>query len=127
MRDRDHLLAISSRSVLSEFLTTTLIMRGYAAVHANLVQNLGAQISEGGFTVLLKIAERDSEMAALLGARSDIPSGLLRKFLAMVAEKSKSAFLRAASPPDQGNCGEGGAEDGRHLEQRLFIRRKGDC
>jgi uncharacterized protein (DUF2336 family) len=98
MRDRDQLLAISSRSVLSEFLTTTLIMRGYAAVHTNLAQNLGARISEGGFTVLLKIAERDSEMAALLGARSDIPSGLLRKFLAMVAEKPKSAFLRAASP-----------------------------
>ena len=96
--DRDHLLAISSRSVLSEFLTTTLIMRGYTAVHTAITRNLGAKLSEGGFTVLLKIAERDSELAALLGARSDIPSGLLRKFLAMVAEKPRAAFLRAASP-----------------------------
>ena len=97
-RDRDHLLAISSRSSLSEFLTTTLVMRGYAAVHTAIARNLGAQLSVGGFTVLLKIAERDSELAALVGARSDIPSGLLRKFLAMVTEKSRAAFLRAASP-----------------------------
>ena len=97
-RDREHLLAISSRSVLSEFLTTTLIMRGYSAVHTAITRNLGAKLSEGGFTVLLKIAERDSELAALLGARSDIPSGLLRKFLAMVTEKPRAAFLRAASP-----------------------------
>ena len=97
-RDRDHLLAISSRSVLSEFLTTTLIVRGYAAVHTAITRNLGAQLSEGSFTVLLKIAERDSELASLLGARSDVPSGLLRKFLAMVAEKPRAAFLRAASP-----------------------------
>ncbi len=97
-RDRDHVLAISSRSVLSEFLTTTLIMRGYTAVHTAITRNLGAKLSEGGFTVLLKIAERDSELAALLGGRSDIPSGLLRKFLAMVTEKPRAAFLRAASP-----------------------------
>jgi hypothetical protein len=55
-----------------------------------------ARLSEGAFTVLLKIAERDEELAGLLGARSDIPAGLLRKFMAMVADKPKSAFLRAA-------------------------------
>jgi uncharacterized protein (DUF2336 family) len=97
-RERDHLLAISSRPVLSEFLTTTLIMRGCTAIHVAITRNLGAQLSEGGFAILLKIAERDIELAALLGARSDIPSGLLRKFLAMVTEKPKAAFLRAASP-----------------------------
>jgi uncharacterized protein (DUF2336 family) len=97
-RDGDHLLAISSRSVLSEFLTTTLIMRGHTAVHTAITRNLGARLSEGGFTILLKIAERDSDLAASLGARSDIPSAPLRKFLAMIAEKPRAAFLRAASP-----------------------------
>jgi uncharacterized protein (DUF2336 family) len=97
-RDQDHLLAISSRTMLPQFLTTILIMRGYTAVHTAIIRNFGAQLSEASFAVLLKIAERDSELAALLGARSDIPSGPLRKFLAMVAEKPRAAFLRAASP-----------------------------
>lgn len=97
-RGVEHLLAISSRPSLSEYLTTTLIMRGHAVVHTAIVRNLGAQLSEGAFTVVLKIAERDNQLAALLGARSDISSGLLRKFLAMVTEKSRAAFLRAASP-----------------------------
>jgi uncharacterized protein (DUF2336 family) len=95
-RDLEHLLAISSRTDLSEHLTTSLIMRGHTAVHTAIARNLNARLSEGAFTILLKIAERDDEMAGLLGARLDIPAGLLRKFLAMVAEKPKSAFLRAA-------------------------------
>ena len=97
-RDRDHLLAISSRSALSECLSTTLIKRGDTAIYTAVTCNLGARLSEGSFAVLLKIAERDSELAALLGARSDIPSGPLRKFLAIVADKPRVAFLRAASP-----------------------------
>jgi len=90
------LLAIASRSVLSEYLTTTLITRGYTTVHAVIAGNPGARLSESGFSVLFKIAERDDKLAELLGARSDIPPGLLRKFLAIVEEKAKAAFLRTA-------------------------------
>ena len=95
-RELEYLLAISSRHVLSEYLTTTLIMRGHTAVHASIARNAGARVSEAGFSVLLKIAERDEKLAGLLGARSDIPPGLLRKFLAIVDEKPRAAFLRAA-------------------------------
>jgi uncharacterized protein (DUF2336 family) len=95
-RELAHLLAMGSRSILSEYLTTTLIMRGYTAVHALIACNSGARLSEAGFSVLLKIAERDHKLAGSLGARSDIPPGLLRKFLAIVADKPRAAFLRAA-------------------------------
>ncbi len=95
-RDLEHLLAISSRTDLSERLTATLIMRGHTAVQTAVARNSNARLSEGALTVLLKIAERDDEMAGLLGARSDIPAGLIRKFLAMCTEKPKTAFLRAA-------------------------------
>ena len=95
-RELEYLLAIGSRPVLSEYLTTTLIMRGQTAVHALIVRNSGARFSEAGFSVLLKIAERDEKLAGSLGARSDIPSALLRKFLAIVEEKPRAAFLRAA-------------------------------
>jgi Uncharacterised protein conserved in bacteria (DUF2336) len=95
-RDLEHLLGIGSRIDLSEYLTTTLIMRGYSAVHKLIARNSSARLSEAGFSVLLKIAERDSELAGSLGARTDIPHGLLRKFLAMVAEKPRATFLRNA-------------------------------
>jgi uncharacterized protein (DUF2336 family) len=94
-RDLEHLLAVCSRNDLSEYLTTTLIMRGYSAVHALIARNSSARLSQAGFSILLKIAERDTELAGSLGARSDIPHGLLRKFLAMVAEGPRTAFLRA--------------------------------
>jgi Uncharacterised protein conserved in bacteria (DUF2336) len=96
MRDLEHLLAIGSRSDLSEYLTTTLIMRGYSAIHTLIARNSSARLSEAGFSVLLKIAERDIELATSLGARSDIPYGPLRKYLAMVEEKPRAAFLHAS-------------------------------
>jgi hypothetical protein len=95
-RELEQLLAIGSRTDLSEFLTTTLIMRGYSAIHTLIARNSSARLSEAGFSALLKIAERDAKLAESLGARSDIPHGPLRKFLAMVAEKPRAAFLRAA-------------------------------
>jgi uncharacterized protein (DUF2336 family) len=95
-RDLEHLLAIGSRTGLSEYLTTTLIMRGHTAVHTLIARNSSALLSEPGFSVLLKIAERDAELAGSLGARSDIPHGVLRKFLAMVTDKPRAAFLRGA-------------------------------
>ena len=95
-RELEHLLAVASRADLSEYLTTTLIMRGQSAVHTAIAANPSARLSEAAFSVLLKIAERDAELAALLGGRSDIPNGQIRKFLAMVEEKPKAAFLRSA-------------------------------
>jgi uncharacterized protein (DUF2336 family) len=97
-RDQEHLLAISSRSQLSRALTTTLVMRGNASVHISISRNLGARLTEGAFTVLLKIGERDEELAQALGKRSDLPATLVRKFLALVTGKPRLAFLRFASP-----------------------------
>jgi hypothetical protein len=71
-------------------------MRGCSSVHTLIARNSSARLSEAGFSVLLKIAERDAELAGSLGARSDIPHGLLRKFLTMVAKKPRAAFLRDA-------------------------------
>lgn len=95
-RELGHLLAIASRPVLSEYLTTTLIMRGFTAVQALIARNPDARFSEAGFSVLLKIAERDTKLAGSLGARTDIPPGLLRKFLAIVSDKPRAEFLHAA-------------------------------
>lgn len=96
--NQEQLLAISSRSELSERLTTTLVMRGNAGVHLAISRNLDARLSERAFAVLLKMAERNEQLAQTLGKRSDIPAKLVRKFLALVAGKPRLAFLNSASP-----------------------------
>jgi uncharacterized protein (DUF2336 family) len=97
-RNQDKLLAISSRAALSEPLTTALVLRGNTAVHVAISRNLGARLTEGSFAILLKIAERDQQLAGALAKRADIPPPLLRKFLALVTEQSRVAFLNSASP-----------------------------
>ena len=97
-RGQEQLLAISARPALSEPLTTALVMRGGSAVHSTLSRNPGAHFSEAGLAVLLKLAERNEELAEALGLRRDIPAASLRKFLALVAGEPRAKFLKGASP-----------------------------
>jgi uncharacterized protein (DUF2336 family) len=95
-RGQQQLSAISSRTNLSESITSKLVMRGSAAVHVNLARNSGARLTERSFAVLLKLAERNELLAQALGSRSDLPETLVRKFLALATGKPRIAFLNAA-------------------------------
>jgi uncharacterized protein (DUF2336 family) len=95
---QQQLSAISSRTKLSESVTTKLVMRGSAAVHVTVARNLGARLNERSFAVLLKLAERNEQLAQALASRPDLPPTLVRKFLALVTGKPRIAFLNAASP-----------------------------
>lgn len=103
-RSQEQLRAISSRGALSEAVTTKLVMQGNAAVHLAISQNPGVRLTERSFAVLLKIAERDEQLAQALGKRSDIPAMLTRKFLALVTGKPRLAFLNSASPAIRALC-----------------------
>jgi uncharacterized protein (DUF2336 family) len=96
--DQERRLGISSRTPLSDKVTTPLVMRGNASIHIAIVRNLGARLTEGAFGLLLKIAERDAELAQSLGKRSDIPATLVRKFLALVTGKPRHAFFGLRFP-----------------------------
>lgn len=95
-RGQQQLSAISSRTKLSEDIATKLVMRGNAAVHVTLARNPGARLTERSFAVLLKLAERNEELARALGSRGDLSTTLVRKFLALVTGKPRMAFLNAA-------------------------------
>jgi Uncharacterised protein conserved in bacteria (DUF2336) len=97
-RGQQQLSAISSRTKLSESTTTKLVIRGNAAVHVTLARNLGARLTDRSFAVLLKLAERNEELAQALGSRPDLPATLVRKFLALVTGKPRIGFLNAAPP-----------------------------
>lgn len=101
MRGQQHLLAICGRETLDESLSDVLVRRGDSAVRNTLAQNAGACLSEVGYAVLVKDAERDDDLAEKLGVRPDIPPGLFRELVAKAANKVRTRLLSSASPEMQ--------------------------
>jgi uncharacterized protein (DUF2336 family) len=101
MRGQQHLLAISGRETLDESLSDVLVKRGDSAVRNTLVQNAGARLSEVGYAVLIKDAERDDGLAEKLGLRQDIPADLFQELVRKAASRVRTRLLKSASPEMQ--------------------------
>jgi uncharacterized protein (DUF2336 family) len=81
-----HLLAISTRKLLSDAVTDVLVMRGNDEVVQSTVDNPGAEFSENGFTQLVGRAEGDDNLATCVGLRPSLPRHLYLKLLAKASE-----------------------------------------
>jgi uncharacterized protein (DUF2336 family) len=101
MRGQQHLLAISGRETLDESLSDVLVKRGDSAVRNTLVQNVGARLSEVGYVVLVREAERDDGLAEKLGVRQDIPSDLFQELISRATSRVRTRLLQSASPERQ--------------------------
>jgi uncharacterized protein (DUF2336 family) len=100
-KSQAHLLAISTRRVLSVAVTDALIERGNEAVVKSTVNNPGAEISELGFTQLVKRAEGDDDIATCVGMRPSIPR---HHYLKLIAKASATVQARlAAANPNRAN------------------------
>src|SRR6202022_3025342 len=75
-KSQAHLMAISTRKVLSGAVTDVLVLRGNDDVIQSTVNNPGAEFSERGFTRLIDRAEGDDTLATCLGMRPTIPRHL---------------------------------------------------
>jgi uncharacterized protein (DUF2336 family) len=96
-KSQAHLMAISTRRVLSGAVTDVLVQRGNDNVVQSTVNNPGAEFSERGFTRLVHRAERDDDLATCVGLRPTIPRHLYLKLLAK-ASATVRARLEAANP-----------------------------
>src|SRR4030081_313422 len=96
-----HLLAISTRRVLSGAVTEVLVLRGNDEVIHSTVNNPGAEFSERGFTRLVNRAEGDDDLATCLGMRPTIPRHLYLKLLAKASATVRER-LEAANPLQAG-------------------------
>jgi uncharacterized protein (DUF2336 family) len=96
-KSQAHLMAISTRKVLSCAVTDVLVQRGNDEVIQSTVNNPGAEFSERGFTRLVNRAEGDDELATCIGLRPTIPRHLYLKLLAK-ASVTVRARLEAANP-----------------------------
>jgi uncharacterized protein (DUF2336 family) len=101
-KSQAHLMAISTRRVLSGAVTDVLVLRGNDEVIHSTVNNPGAEFSERGFTRLLHRAETDDDLATCLGMRPTIPRHLYLKLIAKASETVR-ARLEAANPPLAGD------------------------
>jgi uncharacterized protein (DUF2336 family) len=101
-KSQAHLMAISTRRVLSGAVTDVLVLRGNDAVIQSTVENPGAEFSERGFTRLVDRAEGDDNLATCVGLRPTIPRHLYLKLIAK-ASATVRARLEAANPRQAGD------------------------
>src|SRR5204863_6599787 len=96
-KSQAHLMAISTRKVLSGAVTDVLVLRGNDEVIQSTVNNPGAEFTERGFTRLVSRAEGDDNLATCVGLRPTIPRHLYLKLLAKASETVRQR-LEAANP-----------------------------
>jgi uncharacterized protein (DUF2336 family) len=97
-KSQAHLMAISTRKVLSGAVTEVLVQQGNDDVVQSTVNNPGAEFSEGGFTRLVNRAEGNDGLATCVGLRPSIPRHLYLRLLAKASETVR-ARLEAANQP----------------------------
>jgi uncharacterized protein (DUF2336 family) len=100
-KSQSHLMAISTRRVLSGAVTDVLVLRGNDEVIQSTVNNPGAEFSERGFTRLVNRADGDDELATCLGMRPTIPRHLYLKLIAKASVTVRER-LEAAHPQRAG-------------------------
>jgi uncharacterized protein (DUF2336 family) len=96
-KSQAHLMAISTRRVLSGAVTDVLVLRGNDEVIQSTVNNPGAEFSERGFTRLVDRAAGDDDLATCVGLRPTIPRHLYLKLIAKASATVRSR-LEAANP-----------------------------
>ena len=101
-KSQAHLMAISTRRVLSNTVTDVLVLRGNDEVIESTVNNPGAEFSERGFTRLVQRADGDDRLATCIGLRPTIPRHLYLKLIAKASVAVRER-LEAANPPLAGD------------------------
>jgi uncharacterized protein (DUF2336 family) len=96
-KSQAHLMAISTRRVLSNAVTDVLVQRGNDEVVQSTVNNPGAEFSERGFNRLVSRAEGDDNLATCVGLRPTLPRHLYLKLVAKASARVRER-LEAANP-----------------------------
>jgi uncharacterized protein (DUF2336 family) len=102
-KGRDHMLAITERSVLTEPVTDVLVKRGDRVVVHAVAGNPGARFSEGSIATLVDRSRADEALQTLLGQRSDLPEAHVRQLMVIAKETARRRLAEAlpeASSPD---------------------------
>jgi hypothetical protein len=86
IKGQEHLLAIATRTKLSETITDQLVTRGDIKVLRTVASNPGAAISDLGFGILVKKSTEDNWLTERVARRIDIPDHHLRELISKASE-----------------------------------------
>lgn len=86
-----HLLAISQRKHLESNVTDVLLERGEQPVKRSVAANKGAEISDWGSRILVKLAESDEQIRDSMMERADITEAELEKLINQMPDKQQEA------------------------------------
>lgn len=97
-----HLLAVSDRAAIPDFVCDMLISRGDAEVLRHVADNAGAQVSAEGYAALVREARQDGVLAQKVANRSDIPPHLFRTLVVQATSVVQAKLFASARPERQG-------------------------
>jgi len=86
IKGQEHLLAIATRSKLSERVSDRLVTKGNIKVLHTLASNPGAAISDLGFGILVKKSTDEDWLSDRVARRIDIPEHHLRELISKASE-----------------------------------------
>jgi uncharacterized protein (DUF2336 family) len=89
-KGQEHLLAISRRESLKPRITDVLLERGEKPVQHSIAANAGAELSDWGGRLLVKLAESDPELRETLTERHDLSRPNFDKLLSMLPADRQS-------------------------------------
>lgn len=115
-KSQGHLLAISSRSRITEPVTDVLVRRGDREVVRRVAENTGARLSQAGFRALVEKAEKDGVLAEKVSQREDIPDPLFRTLLLEATATVQKRLFSRATPATQSRIRRVLEEISRELE-----------
>jgi hypothetical protein len=93
IKGQEYLLAIATRSKVSETVSCQLIAKGNKKVLGTLASNPGAAISDSSFGTLVKKSVDDDWLSECVGARKDIPEHHLRELLYKASEIARQRLI----------------------------------
>ena len=86
IKGQEHMLAIATRSKLSETVSDQLVTKGNKEVLRTLASNPGAVISDLGFAILVKKSTDDDWLSEHVARRIDIPEHHLRDLISKASD-----------------------------------------
>ena len=85
-KKQEHLLAIATRHIVSETVSSQLVIKGNNKVLGTLACNPGAAISDPSFGILVDKSTDDEWLSECVAGRKDIPKHHLRQLLSKASE-----------------------------------------
>jgi hypothetical protein len=94
-KKQEHLLAIATRHIVSETVSSQLVIKGNNKVLGTLACNPGAAISDPSFGILVDKSTDDEWLSECVAGRKDVPKHHLRQLLSKASEIVRRRLITA--------------------------------